>query len=116
MDLTPFCPRYHHSVEIIGRRWTGAIVRAMLTGVTRFSEITAAIPDLSDRLCSERLKELETEGVVTREVVPERPVRIEYHLTDKGRALGKVVIALSEWAETWVESDARASTGADARP
>ena len=65
-----FCPRYHHAVELIGRRWTGAILRAMLTGRCRFSEIAAAIPGLSDRLLSERLKELESEGIVVRRVYP----------------------------------------------
>ncbi len=102
MDLSPFCPRYHYAVEIVGRRWTGAIVRAMLAGATRFSEITAAIPTLSDRLCSERLKELEAEGLVTRTVIPDTPVRVEYHLTAKGAALADAVVALSTWAETWI--------------
>ena len=74
-----FCPKFHKSVELIGRRWTGAILRALLSGETRFSDIAHAIPGLSDRLLSERLKELETEGVVTRVVYPETPVRIEYH-------------------------------------
>lgn len=101
-NLSAFCPRYHHAVEIVGRRWTGAIVRALLAGATRFGEITAAVPDLSDRLCSERLKELETEGIVTRVVIPATPVRIEYHLTAKGEALGDAVEALSRWADEWV--------------
>jgi len=103
--ITPFCPYYHHAVELIGRRWTGAIVRALLSGEERFSDLTAAIPGLSDRLLSERLKELEAEGVVTRTVVPETPVRIQYQLTEKGRALASVVDALSAWANRWVEAD-----------
>ena len=102
MELSPFCPYFHRAVEIIGRRWTGAIVRALLAGATRFSEITAAVPGLSDRLCSERLKELEAEGIVTRRVLAETPVRVEYHLTDKGAALAGAVTALSAWAGTWV--------------
>ncbi len=98
-----FCPVYHHAVELIGRRWTGAIVRILLGGTTRFSDIAAAIPGLSDRLLSERLKELEAEGIVTRTVIPEIPVRIEYRLTPKGRALGDVVDAISAWAGAWTE-------------
>lgn len=98
-----FCPRYHHAVELIGRRWSGAIVRAMLSGATRFGDLTTQIPNLSDRMVSERLKELEVEGIVARIVIPTTPVRIEYHLTDKGRALGTVVEAISGWAETWVD-------------
>lgn len=98
----PFCPRYHHAVELIGRRWTGAILRAMFAGATRFCELTGAVPDLSDRMLSERLKELELEGVVVRQVQREPTSRIEYHLTDKGRALQPVLDALASWAEAWV--------------
>ena len=100
--LEAFCPRYHQAVELIGRRWTGAILRAMLSGSLRFSEIAATVPGLSDRLLSERLKELEAEGVVERVVVPETPVRVEYHLTAKGRSLLPVVEAIAGWAETWL--------------
>ncbi|MBT5774707.1 MAG: helix-turn-helix transcriptional regulator [Dehalococcoidia bacterium] len=100
-----FCPRFHHAVELIGRRWSGAIVRAMLGGATRFSEICATVPGLSDRLLSERLKELETEGIVTRTVYPETPVRIEYRLTEKGRALAPAIEAISGWADAWVPDD-----------
>jgi DNA-binding HxlR family transcriptional regulator len=96
-----FCPLYHNAVELIGRRWTGAILRALLAGQTRFSEITAVVPGLSDRLLSERLKELESEGIVTRTVIPETPVRVEYHLTAKGRDLHKVIESVSDWAERW---------------
>lgn len=88
----------------MGRRWSGAILRAMFAGATRFGEILESVPDLSNRMLSERLKELEAEGVVEREVIPETPVRIEYRLTEKGRDLGPVVEALSVWAERWVEA------------
>ena len=96
-----FCPAYHHAIELIGRRWSGVIIRAMIHGATRFSDIHAAIPGISDRLISERLKELESEGVVVRTVVPSTPVRVDYALTEKGRALGDVVAAVATWAETW---------------
>src|SRR5206468_3419723 len=86
-ELTSFCPDYHRAVELIGRRWTGAILRALLTDVKRFNDLAAAVPGLSDRMLAERLKELETEGVVVRNVFPETPVRVEYRLTEKGRAL-----------------------------
>lgn len=102
---TSFCPKYHRAVELIGRRWTGAILRAMLAGATRFSDITASIPSLSDRLLSERLKELEQHGIVTRTVIPNTPVRIEYRLTEKGRDLSGVVEAISAWGETWLTAD-----------
>jgi DNA-binding HxlR family transcriptional regulator len=99
---TAFCPYYHHAVELIGRRWTGAIVRALLSGVQRFSDVAGAIPGLSDRMLSERLRELEVEGIVDRRVRADKPVRVEYLLTEKGRALGVVVEAVSVWAEAWV--------------
>ncbi|MSP21909.1 MAG: transcriptional regulator [Dehalococcoidia bacterium] len=97
-----FCPYYHEAVELIGRRWAGVIVRALLGGTTRFSDIARAVPDLSDRLLSERLKELEGAGVIERHVIPETPVRVEYELTDKGRALARVVEAISVWADQWI--------------
>ncbi|MGH2561167.1 MAG: winged helix-turn-helix transcriptional regulator [Thermomicrobiales bacterium] len=102
-ERSAFCPVYHHAIELIGRRWTGAILRALLSGETRFSEVTATVPGLSDRLLSERLKELEAEGIVTRTVIPDTPVRIAYHLTEKGQALSQVMEAIALWAEEWVE-------------
>lgn len=105
-ELSTFCPAYHRAVELIGRRWTGAIMRALLTDVKRFNDLAAAVPGLSDRMLAERLKELEVEGVVVRSVIPETPVRVEYCLTEKGRALESVVRAVAEWAEVWTTADA----------
>jgi DNA-binding HxlR family transcriptional regulator len=102
VHLSAFCPTYHHAIELIGRRWTGAILRAMLAGEARFSDIVSAVPGLSDRLLSERLKELEAEGIVTRTVVASTPVRVDYALTEKGQALGEVITAVSNWAEHWL--------------
>jgi len=104
--LSAFCPKYHRAIELIGRRWTGAILRAMLSGQARFSDIAAAVPGLSDRLLSERLKELEAEGIVTRTVVPSTPVRIDYALSAKGQALNEVIAAVSNWAEEWQPAEA----------
>jgi DNA-binding HxlR family transcriptional regulator len=104
--VSPFCPRYHYAVELIGRRWTGAIVRMLLAEPRRFAELAASIPDLSDRMLAERLRELEQEGIVARTVIPETPVRIEYALTPMGRALEASIRALGEWAEQWLPSDA----------
>lgn len=98
---TAFCPYYHRAVELIGRRWTGAILRALLANVNRFSDLAATVPGLSDRMLAERLKELEAEGIVCRTVIPETPVRVEYTLTEKGRALESVIRAVADWAESW---------------
>ncbi|MGH6978602.1 MAG: winged helix-turn-helix transcriptional regulator [Brevundimonas sp.] len=96
-----FCPDFHKAVELIGRRWSGAILRVMLAGASRFTDHRCAFPVISDRMLSERLKELEAAGIVTRHVYAETPVRVEYLLTTKGGALEKVVNAIAEWADEW---------------
>ena len=111
-ELTSFCPQYHSAVELIGRRWTGAILRAMMSGLTRFSDLSGAIPGLSDKMLSERLKELESSGIIERCVTPVTPVRIEYRLTDKGRDLEAVVNAVAAWAVRWPgDASAEGETG-----
>jgi len=99
------CPRFHKAVELVGARWTGAIIHLLLPGRARFSELRLAIPDMSDRMLSERLRELEAEGIVERTVIPDVPVRIEYALTDKGRALQAALDAIGRWAERWVSPE-----------
>ena len=97
------CPLYHEAVELIGRRWTGAIVAVLLDhGPMRFSEIAQAVPELSDRLLSERMKELEARGLVVREVDSGPPVRVRYRLTNMGRALAPAVDELHVWARNWL--------------
>jgi DNA-binding HxlR family transcriptional regulator len=105
--LSPFCPRYSRAVEIIGRRWTGAVLRALMAGRSHFGEIASTVPGLSDRLLSERLKELEDEGIVRRNVTNCRPVKIDYELTEMGLALLPVVQSLAQWAESWLPEEAR---------
>jgi len=102
-----FCYEFHRAVELIGRRWSGAIVREMLAGTSRFTDLRDAIPDISDRMLCARLRELEAEGVVARQLSGEAPVRVEYHLTDKGLALKGVVAAIGEWADRWRVSGVR---------
>src|SRR5918994_7522312 len=92
------CSQYHQAVELVGKRWTGAIVFVLLDGPVRFSEVKRLVPDLSDRLLSERMKELESEGIVERRVIDDMPVKVEYALTAKGRALEPAVRALKVWA------------------
>src|ERR1700693_2840606 len=99
-----FCPRFHRAVELIGRRWTGAIVRVLIGGPQRFNELMSTVPGLSDRLLSERLRELEAEGLVRREVAPGPPVCVTYHLTESGQNLEPVIESLGKWAERWVKA------------
>lgn len=112
------CPRFHLAVELVGGRWTGAIINRLLEGRARYNELRATIPEISDRMLSERLRELEREGVLTRIVVPESPVRVEYDLTAKGRALEEAMAAIGKWATKWITEEdlARAEPGAVAAP
>ncbi|HLT18080.1 MAG TPA: helix-turn-helix domain-containing protein [Thermomicrobiales bacterium] len=105
-----FCPYFHAAAELIGRRWTGAILRALLHDVRHFNEIKRSIPSLSPRMLSERLKELEAAGLIEREVIPTMPVRTEYHLTEKGRQLSPVIQAIEDWAHDWLVPDSTPST------
>ena len=100
-DLT-LCSRFHKAIELIGRRWTGAIVYLLLRRRCRFGALRSAIPEITDRMLSERLQELEQEGIVERTVIPEIPVRVEYALTRKGKALASAIEATAAWAERWV--------------
>jgi DNA-binding HxlR family transcriptional regulator len=97
-----FCPRFHHAVELIGRRWSGAILNAMLPGAQCFNELLTTVPGLSDRLLTERLRELEAEGLVCRNVLPGPPVRVSYEMTEAGKDLEPVIRALGKWADRWV--------------
>jgi DNA-binding HxlR family transcriptional regulator len=99
------CGRFHTAVELIGRRWSGAVIHLLLKAPSRYGDLRAAIPDITDRMLSERLRELEEEGIVARTVIPDTPVRVEYALTAKGRALGPALGAIGEWAERWVTLD-----------
>ena len=97
------CPRYEYAAQLLGKRWTGLLLNALLQGPCRFCELTALVEGLSDRVLSDRLRELEVEGVVKRVVYPVIPVRVEYELTEKGYALKPVIDAIHQWAERWVE-------------
>jgi DNA-binding HxlR family transcriptional regulator len=95
------CPHFHAAIELIGKRWTGAIVCALTERPMRFGELTRAVPGLSDRLLSQRLRELEEEGLVEREVEPGTPVRVTYSLSEAGRDLGPAITELRLWAQKW---------------
>ncbi|EUJ39234.1 winged helix-turn-helix transcriptional regulator [Brochothrix campestris] len=98
------CPRFEEAYQLIGKRWTGLIIEVLLNAdCRRFKEISELIPNMSDRVLAERLKELEAKGIVERKVYPETPVRIEYVLTQKGKDLQKATKDIHEWAEKWIE-------------
>jgi DNA-binding HxlR family transcriptional regulator len=95
------CPHFHAAIELIGKRWTGAIVCALTERPMRFGELGKAVPGLSDRLLSQRLRELEEEGLVQREVEAGSPVRVTYSLTAMGRELDPAIKELRIWARRW---------------
>jgi len=99
------CPLYHEAVELVGRRWTGAILRVLMDGPMRFSEIAQSVPELSDRLLSERVKELEARGIVRRTVIPGPPVRVEYSLSKMGHELEPALSELERWANRWLDRE-----------
>jgi DNA-binding HxlR family transcriptional regulator len=95
------CPKFHAAVELIGKRWTGAILWALIERPHYFAELKASIHGVSDKLLSQRLRELEDEGIVDRSVHAGTPARVSYALTEKGRDIEAAVVELREWAERW---------------
>jgi DNA-binding HxlR family transcriptional regulator len=112
------CPLYHEAVELVGRRWTGAILRVLMSGPLRFSEVAQAVPELSDRLLSERMKELEGRGMVERTVISGPPLRVEYQLSRMGQELEPALSELQRWANRWLRRTSRSGDGpqVDAQP
>ena len=106
------CARFHRASELIGRRWTGAIIFVLMKSRCRFATLRDAIPDITDRMLSDRLQELEAEGIVERTVIPETPVRVEYALTKKGRALAPAMDAIVDWAHKWTEDQSATAKAA----
>ena len=100
-----FCPKFHYTIELIGKRWTGAIIHIIMADTRRFHDIRDMIPQVSDRMLSERLKELEQAGLIQRTVYPETPVRIEYSISEKGLALKPVMDEISTWSATHVSQE-----------
>ncbi|WP_041613603.1 winged helix-turn-helix transcriptional regulator [Paenibacillus sp. JDR-2] len=102
MDYSTMCPKYEAAADILGKKWTGLIIRVMLGGPKRFKEIKEQIPEMSDKMLTDRMKELESQSIVKRTVYPEMPVRIEYELTPKGRELQPVIESIQNWGEHWM--------------
>ena len=95
------CEHFQRAAEMLGRRWNPQVIRVLLYGTARFGELRERIPGISDNLLSERLKQLEAEGIVVRTVHGGRPVLIEYSLTEPGAGLCTAIYAVGEWAEKY---------------
>ena len=102
MGETSLCPKFQKAIDILSKRWNALIINQLLSGPQRFCNINDSMP-ISGRLLSERLKELESEGIVSRQVYPEMPVRIEYTLTHKGIALKNVLQEVDTWSKEWIK-------------
>ncbi|MFB9277913.1 winged helix-turn-helix transcriptional regulator [Cohnella cellulosilytica] len=102
MDYSKMCPKYESAAELLGKKWTGLIIRVLLGGPKRFKDIKEQIPEMSDKMLTDRMKELEAAGILTRTVYPEMPVRIEYELTEKGHQLEEVIQSIQHWGEAWM--------------
>ena len=111
-----FCLHFQQAVELIGRRWCGTIARALLPGPRRFTELRRAIPEISDRALSQRLRELEAEGVVIRRVSTGPPVEVAYELSAKGRDLEQVIDGVERWAHEWLAGSSPHHTYERAHP
>jgi DNA-binding HxlR family transcriptional regulator len=101
-DVHPVCARFHAAIELLGARWSGAVLRALFTGSHRFADIRAAIPGVSDVMLTRRLRELEDAGLIQRQVIPASPVHVEYHLTQMGREAEPVLDAVIAWSHRWI--------------
>jgi DNA-binding HxlR family transcriptional regulator len=105
MIQNTLCPKFEKAMNVISKRWSGLIIYQLLNGTQRFCTIESSLP-ISGRLLSERLKDLEQEGIVKRDVYPETPVRIEYSLTEKGKALEAVIREMEKWSQKWITLEA----------
>ena len=114
----PYCANFQTAIELIGKRWNGAIVAVLLSGPRRFSELVSSVPGLSERLLSDRLRELQLRGLLVRRVLGGPPLGVEYELTAAGRDLAPVVETISAWAYRWLEGPIAAdvSVRAEVRP
>ncbi len=101
-DVRRVCARFHTAIELIGTRWTGAILRVIFTDQHRYAQIKAAVPGLSDTMLAQRLRTMEAEGLLERRVIASTPVGVEYHLTEMGRELEPVLAALITWSHRWI--------------
>ena len=102
MDYSTMCPKYESAIELLGKKWTGLIIRVLLGGPKRFKELKEQIPEMSDKMLTDRMKELESLGILKRTVYPEMPVRIEYELTDRGADQEQVILSIQNWGERWM--------------
>lgn len=115
-EVHPVCARFHAAIELIGARWSGAVLRAMFTGSSRYADIKAAIPGISDVMLTRRLRELEGAGLIYRQVINGSPVHVEYQLSQMGFETGPVLDAIIAWSHKWIPIPAGAADDSASHP
>lgn len=104
-EINTICPKFEKTFTLLGKRWTGLIVRMLQSECCKFGHLLHRIPGISARMLAERLKELEQEGIIRRLVIPDIPVKIDYRLTEKGQSLARALDPLQEWSEIWMKQE-----------
>ncbi|WP_150285506.1 helix-turn-helix domain-containing protein [Rummeliibacillus sp. TYF-LIM-RU47] len=105
MKLPTICPKFEKAISLLSQRWTALIIYQLLTGPQRFNEIQTSI-GISGKVLSDRLKDLESQHIIKREVIPETPVIIEYSLTEKGQSMESILREIENWSQAWIKPDA----------
>lgn len=104
MKLPTICPKFEKAISLLSQRWTALIIYQLLTGPQRFNEIQTSI-GISGKVLSDRLKDLESQDIIKREVIPETPVIIEYSLTEKGQSMESILREIENWSQAWIKPD-----------
>ncbi|MGR4010961.1 winged helix-turn-helix transcriptional regulator [Leucobacter sp. 1207-22] len=97
------------TVSVIGGSWKLTIVEKLLTGTLRFGELRTAVGDITDRVLTRQLRELEADGIVHREVYPQVPPKVEYSLTPLGASLRGLTETMGRWGEEWLRAQGEES-------
>lgn len=100
-DCSPGCP-VEAALSLISGKWKAVVLWHLLQGKLRFNEIRRRLPEVTQRMLTNQLRELEADGFIIRTVYPQVPPKVEYSLSERGRSLEPVLLALKTWGETHV--------------
>ena len=106
MTQPKLCPKFEKAVSLLSQKWTALVIYQLLFGTHRFNEIQSAI-GISGKVLSDRLKDLENQEIIKREVIPETPVVIEYSLTEKGQSMEPIIRDIEDWSQHWVNEESK---------
>ncbi|MFC4558346.1 winged helix-turn-helix transcriptional regulator [Virgibacillus kekensis] len=102
MTQPEICPKFEKALSLLSQRWTTLVIYQLLMGAQRFNEIQSSI-GISGKVLSDRLKELEQQDIVNREVIPETPVIVKYSLTEKGHSMEPILKTIEDWSQAWIK-------------